>query len=125
MGARNIVCLTTDINLLYRDVLFLLRRRNKNNRLGYFSFLFLYQLVWKDICEKTSHNYLVKIAKYQPKLLSSFFDEEIKSSLLDGSWLGGDDQSDGSCDDFQSERLEIIPVVRINIRRLRLGFRFS
>ena len=71
-----------------------------NCRLDYFSVLFLSQLVWKDTCEETSHNNLVKIENYQPKLLSSFFDEEIKSSLLDGSWLGGDDQSDRSSDDF-------------------------
>ena len=98
------------------------------SRLDYFSVLFLSQLIWEDICEESSHNNLVKIANYPPKLLSSFFDEEIKSSLLDGSWSwGGDYQgSDGSCDDFQSERLEIIPVVGgINIGRLRLGFRFS
>ena len=96
-----------------------------NCRLDYFSVLFLSQLNWKDSCEESSHNNLVKIANYQPKLLSSFFDEEIKSSLLDGSWLGGDDQCDGSYDDFQPERLEIIPVVGINIRRLRLEFGFS
>ena len=68
---------------------------------------------------------LAKIANFQPKLISTFLDEEIKSSLLDGSWLGGDSHIDGSCDDFQPARLEIIPVVRINIRRLRLGVGFS
>ena len=36
---------------------------------------------------------LAKIANYQPKLISTFLDEEIKSSLLDGSWLGGDSHS--------------------------------
>ena len=97
-----------------------------NCRLDYFSVLFLSQLNWKDVCEKVHKIInLVKIANYQPKLLSSFLDEEIKSSLLDGSWLGGDSQNDGSCDDFQPESLEIIPVVRINIRRLRLGVGFS
>ena len=39
--------------------------------------------------------------------------------------MGGDGQNDDSCDDFQPESLEIIPVVRINIRRLRLGVGFS
>ena len=92
----------------------------------YFSVLFLSQLNWKDVCEEVHKIInLVKIANYQPKLLSSFLDEEIKSSLLDGSWLGGDGQNDDSCDDFQPESLEIIPVVRINIRRLRLGVGFS
>ena len=97
-----------------------------NCRLDYFSVLFLSQLNWKDVCEEVHKIInLVKIANYQPKLLSSFLDEEIKSSLLDGSWLGGDSQNDDSCDDFQPESLEIIPVVRINIRRLRLGVGFS
>ena len=82
-------------------------------------------MIWKDTCEETSHNNLVKMANYHQKLLSSLFDEEIKSSLLDGSWLGGDAQCNGSCDDFQSESLEIIPVVGINIGRLRLGLGFS